>query len=174
MRQHQSKVLGLLMLITVTGSVLLALSAHSNQSSSVGTGNPAPVQRQPSLYTSAPTGSVPIGIPAIQPRTAVVGSSMPSFTADDARQWAQSHGIPHASVVGKLTVSDVIFAPSWKVSATLGGEDMGVPDSSLLCLVELHGSVTFTNPRVGPVTYPVAYEVFDAETGNLIVFGGHP
>jgi hypothetical protein len=61
---------------------------------------------------------------------------------------------------------------SQAVSVVLQGERTGLPDSTLLCYVELRGNVVFSGPRGVTVAYPRAYEVFDAHTGNLLGWGG--
>ena len=53
------------------------------------------------------------------------------------------------------------------------GESTGVPDGTLLCYVELHGTFMVHGPESQGRTqiYHTAVEVFDAQTGNLLIIG---
>jgi hypothetical protein len=65
--------------------------------------------------------------------------------------------------------------PSQQVSILLKGESTGVDDTSLLCVAELQGNVVFVHSAPGAVTslsFTHVYEVFDAHTGNLLMWGG--
>jgi hypothetical protein len=53
------------------------------------------------------------------------------------------------------------------------GLPVGRAGETLLGYVELHGSFAFSNLLGGaPFTYQAASEVFDAQTGNLLMYGG--
>jgi hypothetical protein len=118
----------------------------------------------------------PLGIPAIQPRAAMalVDSAGPYYTEADVRQYVATNR-PGFTVPGtpNPVVVSVKFMTAQQASAQLGGESMGVPDSTLLCLVWVSG--TFQNTH-GPVdntttvpTFTQGWMVFDAHTGNLLV-----
>jgi hypothetical protein len=70
------------------------------------------------------------------------------------------------------SVVRVAFLTSAQVSALLGGESTGVPDDTLLCYVELQGNFTFPSPQGTTQTFTKGVEVFDAQTGNLLMDGG--
>ncbi len=123
------------------------------------------------------TNSDSPGLPAITPRTPLtpqtLSSSSPAFTLDDAKQYVNTHPLPAAIITGpKPVIVQVAFLASQEVSKRLKGESLGVPDGTLLCYVELHGTFTFYGPSHTKVTYSTGVEVFDIHTGNLLVAGG--
>lgn len=137
-----------------------------------------------SVQSSGPKGttylrgaepSVPVGSPAIRPRLVSTGPSVPAFQAADAAQFASTHAMPQNQAVGSQTmVVSVRFLTSKQVSDLLNGESTGLPDSTLLCFVELQGTFTFGGGMGSMVTYHRGYEVFDAHSGNIIMAGGLP
>ena len=50
----------------------------------------------------------------------------------------------------------------------------GLPDDALVCYVELRGALTFAAAPGVTLTFQRGYEVFDAHTGNLLMWGGRP
>lgn len=135
---------------------------------------------------STPTNSAnsnAFGLPAITPhaqkpnvseaKTSATTATTPAFTIDDVIQYVNMHPVPEALVTGsKPSIVKAAFLSSQEISKLLKGEDMGVPDGTLLCYVELHGTFTFYGPRKSSVTYHTAVEVFDVHTGNLLIAGG--
>jgi hypothetical protein len=127
----------------------------------------------------ANTSLYPPGIPAIQPHlvtshSSVSGSgSFPAFAATDAAQYVTSHPFWHTNiqVAGSFNVMHVTFLTSHALSIQLHGESIGRPDTALVCYVELQGTFIFAGAK-GPMTAHEAYEVFDAQTGSLILTGG--
>jgi hypothetical protein len=69
-------------------------------------------------------------------------------------------------------VSTVSFTTSGAVSTLLHGADMGLPDTTPVCYVELQGTYSFAGPQGNVVTFHKGFEVFDSLTGNLILAGG--
>jgi hypothetical protein len=129
-----------------------------------------------SRVAAQPTAS-PRGLPAIQPRTSQVGGSGPSFTAKDVAQYVQGHRVPHdvySAGPQRQTIAAVKFIASRDVSVLLHGEATGFPDGTLLCYVELHGNFSFLGPQNVVLSYNRGYEVFDGQTGNLVMAGGLP
>jgi hypothetical protein len=70
----------------------------------------------------------------------------------------------------KLT--DQRYITSGDVRTVLYGESTGLPDSAPVVFVTLSGAFTFAGPHGVSATYPYGFEVFDAETGNLLLAGG--
>jgi hypothetical protein len=50
----------------------------------------------------------------------------------------------------------------------------GLPASAGVVFVTLNGTFTFSGPSKVAKTYPYAFEVFDAASGNLLLAGGLP
>jgi hypothetical protein len=69
-----------------------------------------------------------------------------------------------------------MFISGDEASMLLGGETVDRPDDYLICYVELRGPFLLSGmslpPGVKPPIVQTAFEVFDAHTGNLLVFGG--
>lgn len=114
-----------------------------------------------------------VGSPAIRPTRKQI---IPSFSSTDVVTYMSGRPLARTLSSSKLSSAymTVQFLPSKMVSARLLGEPTGLPDSTLLCLVIAHGTFTFSGPEGTMVTYPVGYEVFDARTGNLLMWGGLP
>lgn len=114
-----------------------------------------------------------VGIQAIRPTKTY---ALPSFSVADVITYSSGKPLAHTLVSSSLTSANmtVQFLPSKEVSARLFGEPTGLPDSTLLCLVITRGTFTFSGPEGTTVTYPIGYEVFDARTGNLLMWGGLP
>jgi hypothetical protein len=75
---------------------------------------------------------------------------------------------------GPVTVGQIEFMSSEALSAQLNGESIGRPNAALVCYVELHGVFLFSGLGSTEQTAHMTYEVFDAQTGNLILTGGRP
>lgn len=109
------------------------------------------------------------GMPAITPQS----EKIPSFSEEDVKQYVEtaplSRDIDEST---KDTISAIKWLSAGEVSKLLDDEDMGVPDDTQLCYVELQGMFTFAGPGKTTVTYSKGFEVFDAQTGNLLVSGG--
>jgi len=113
------------------------------------------------------------GVAAIKPHLATSSGTAPTFTATDAEQYVTAHPFANTNVtvIETPTVIQATFMTSAALSAQLDGESIGRPDTALVCYVKLQGTFLFMGPK-GPLTTHIAYEVFDAETGNLILAGG--
>ncbi len=139
---------------------------------------PPPDGGQPPLKLALPTGTVqqPVGEPAITPTL----SGIPAFTKDDVIKYITIHNMLFSDTPGSsitVTNKDVNFITSKEVNTIISRQGLGIPDSYLLCFVTLTGKFTFPAPSTDDgkpvsVTYNNAYEVFDAQTGNLIMGGG--
>lgn len=121
--------------------------------------------------------SYPPGVPAIHPHlvtTNVAGTApQPTFTTADVVQYVTQHPLQdiRASVTGSVKVVQVSFMTSDALSAKLNGESIGRPAMALVCYVELQGTFSFASFGNSSAVH-TAYEVFDAQTGNLILAGG--
>jgi hypothetical protein len=118
------------------------------------------------------------GLPAIQPRWPATTGTTPGFTADDVEQSTKLHGFAGGPTVsgGQPAITKVMFISGGEASKLLGGETVDRPDDYLVCYVELHGPFLLSGmslpPGMKPPIVQTAIEVFDAHTGNLLVFGG--
>jgi hypothetical protein len=105
------------------------------------------------------------------------------FTEADVRQFFTTHpewGLIKSSI--PFTIEKVEFLTSREVSAKLGRNVtaiVGVTDTTLFCLVTGHGSFSMaggppTNAQSSQkgVTFQRAFQLFDAQTGNLVLMGG--
>lgn len=115
-----------------------------------------------------------LGIPAITPRAALATSGGAHFTGDDVKSYIATHPQMLPAAPGKPApiVNSVQFLTAGQASALLQGESIGLPDTSLVCLVRVQGTFvnTYTPPGVSNGgTYTTATLVFDAQTGNLLI-----
>jgi len=156
--------LGLLIaLVVFVGWIAVAQSDPASAASSNSIQPPA----------QAPTGTA-IGAPAIQPTRSVAASdlSTPAFTVQDVEQYISGNPMSrNLAISSKPTIVKITFITSQQASALLD-ESMDLPDSALVCYVELSGTFTFPGPNGATATFHKGYEVFDAHTGNLIMVGG--
>jgi hypothetical protein len=127
---------------------------------------------QPAL--SSPSGKDPaaMGIPAIRSRTGTA-----SLVLADVQQFVNTHpffGGPTVSG-GRPIVVKLLAIPSKEVVALTHGESTGLPESAPVYYVQLQGPFLLVNagsPRGAKVlTLGTGVEVFDARTGNLILWG---
>lgn len=129
---------------------------------------------------AAPSQTRPVGVPAIHPHSSANGSAAagtepsPTFSVSDAVTYVKTHSIPRAVAVhGTLSVATAKFMSSKAASTTLKGESIGLPDDATVCYVELQGAtVSFAGPGGTVVTFSRVYELFDAQSGNLLMDGG--
>ncbi len=132
----------------------------------------------PHPAADAPHG--PAGIPAISRRLAATDAATPAFSADDAKAFIEAHGVAGVRFepTGPATIQSVEFLTERDVHARFG-EGTGLPDDTLLCLVTVQGTFTVSGPSV-PGQAPrtaiahMAYQVFDAHTGNRLMQGTGP
>jgi hypothetical protein len=114
------------------------------------------------------------GVPAITPRT----QSTPAFTVEDVRAYYQTnpfHGGPTVSGTPPTIVS-IKFITSQQARTLMGDESVSRPDGALVCYVELLGPffptcVSVPPGQALPATVDGGVEVFDVQTGNLLVWG---
>jgi hypothetical protein len=120
----------------------------------------------------AGTPQRPVGVPAIAPHL----NQTPAVTEADVMQYVITHPVPYnIAPSGPVSVAHITCTASSGVSQLLGGVSTGFPDDYVLCLAELAGHFEFPSPAVPSraiATYSQAFEVFDAESGNLVLAGG--
>jgi hypothetical protein len=81
-----------------------------------------------------------------------------------------THPIPRiANSANGLTFAKVVFLSSQEASLLMKGESTGISNTSLVCYVELHGTVSIESALEGNQTFHKVIEVFDAQTGNLLM-----
>lgn len=124
------------------------------------------------------------GSPAITPHLAsgmASASANPAFTQSDVVNFLNTHGFFAGPVVSgaHLKILSVQFVTAKRASALMYEEDFGRPDDALVCYVKVQGPFLLTNvhggsarPNAKPAA-PAKYgdAVFDAHTGNLLVWG---
>ncbi len=117
--------------------------------------------------------------PAITPQsTKIRANILPTFTAADVEQYLKND--PNlGAIAGPLKLTHTItFMPSQTLGQQLQQDFSS--DASILCYVEFKGNGPFplttahaptaaSIPRVSK-----AFEVFDGQTGDLLVWGGTP
>jgi hypothetical protein len=87
-------------------------------------------------------------------------------------QYLLSHPLP-GTQGSSPTITRNEFLASEIVSQLLQGLPTNRPDGTLLGYAELKGSFAFWGPAPGaPLKYPYAFAIFDAQTGNLLMYGG--
>lgn len=146
-------VVGLLILVIVIGATF---SSHANATASL-------LQRTVVPY--------PPGVPAIKPHT----SGTPAFTTTDVAQYIASQSLLRTTSGQSPKVIKSEFITAQEASTLLQGEYIGRPDNALVCYVELQGPFHTVGPLPPGATNPTlstGYEVFDASTGNLLMYGG--
>jgi hypothetical protein len=125
-------------------------------------------------------GNGAIGMSAIKPQKEpnLVAANVATFADTDVRQFAENAKLSFIAENGKHSVKSIEFLSSQEASKKLDGESIGLPDSSLVCLVVLEGSFSVGGPsehgssetKSSPVQ-KYAHIVFDAHTGNILVWG---
>lgn len=128
---------------------------------------PSPPQGPPP--TPDPNGAPLVGTSAIIPRTTTADPATPAFTAQDAANYVSMHPVNtgRALANGTITVAKVSFQTVRDINAQLGMGLYLAPDR-LICLVQESGAFTVTGPAGYNRDSTIAYELFDAHTGNYL------
>lgn len=111
------------------------------------------------------------GRPAIQPYL----DAIPAFTEDDVRQYVATHsfgGFRFRSI-GQPTISKIVYGTRQAVSGELLQNSTRISPDQMVFYVELPGTFPFSGgPAPGKTaTYHLGFEIFDAQTGNILVEG---
>jgi hypothetical protein len=116
------------------------------------------------------------GKPAISPKTAPSPwqAAKVNLTAQEVSAYASTHSLPYNQAAGaSASVVSVELMPS-RAAASLLDEPTGLPDTELVYYVVLRGTFSFAAEHGSDLAYSRGFEVFDAHTGNLLVWGGQP
>jgi hypothetical protein len=138
--------------------------------SRVATVCPATPQHAPGI--ADPT--IALGAPAITPRN----TCTPSFTAQDVLAYVYGPNVKNYglvdSVVGRPTVTRILFTTDGDLAAMLHGADPGLASNAIVCYIEFAGDFISTYGPYGakPAHTHTAGIVFDAHNGNSIMYRG--
>jgi len=186
-----------LLSLTLLLAVGCSLSPQSGGTTGSGTGRALPSVTPPAppaltQLTPGPVQSA-AGSPAIAPHL----NGVPAFTTDDMASYVKNHGLQTNFGDGSPTIVQNAFLSSDALGQMLNlpgsmlgltsqasglkgamgrsaGQTTRPTDAKLVGLVVLQGHfvwppATSSSP---PPTSPYAYEIFDAKSGNLIIYGG--
>jgi len=160
-----------LIALTVALYPRLRAAAGPQIESRVATVCPGRPQHAPGI--ADPT--IALGAPAITPRN----TCTPSFTAQDVLAYVynptvKNYGLAAATVVGRPTVTRILFTTDGDLTAILHGGDPGLAPDAVVCYVEFSGDFIATYLPYGakPGHSHTAGIVFDAHNGNSIGFLG--
>lgn len=161
-----------LALVTLTVALYPRLRAAAGPQieSRVATVCPATPQHAPGI--ADPT--IALGVPAITPRNACT----PSFTAQDVLAYVYSPNVKNYglvdTVVGRPTVTRILFTTDSDLAALLHGADPGLAPDAVVCYIAFSGDFISTYGPFGvkPIHTHSAALVFDAHNGNSIMSAG--
>jgi len=128
-----------------------------------------------------------LGLPAIVPRTLSYAVGSPRFTASDVQAYlrraylsgSKQTWIEAPTVSGKpARILSIDFITSKEASVRMHKESTGLPDNALVCYVVLYGPFDMSRVAVPSRSRPMstmnyAVEVFDTQTGNLLMSWAH-
>ncbi len=129
------------------------------------------------------SGTYPPGAAAIPIHTSGVSAntttnaSTPAFTKDDVIAFVNKHGFAGGPVAkgAHLKILMIQFVTAAQASQLMKGESVGRPDDYLVCYVRVEGPFQVKDAEVPPGAKLPAADigdmVFDAHTGNLLVWG---
>lgn len=161
-----------LTLVTLTVALYPRLRAAAGPQieSRVATVCPGKPQHAPGI--ADPT--LALGAPAITPRN----TCTPSFTARDVLAYVYSPNVKNYglvdTVVGRPTVTRILFTTDSDLAAILHGADPGLAADAAVCYIEFSGDFISTYGPFGtkPAHSHTAGIVFDAHNGNSIMYSG--
>jgi hypothetical protein len=100
------------------------------------------------------------------------------LTVADVQQYVDTHQFPGGPTIKGVQLKIVLLQlmTSQEASIQMKGEDIGLPDNAKVYYVEvsgpfiMEGVLTVSSPK-NPQTFDLGEEAFDAQTGNLLVWG---
>jgi hypothetical protein len=122
------------------------------------------------------------GNPAIKPHLAQNGIG-PAFTKADVAAYLEKYGFYSGPLApgAHLKILTIEFVTAAQASQLMVGESVGRPDNYLVCYIKVEGPFLLTYVHGGvpgphgntniPTTAKYGDAVFDAHTGNLLVWG---
>jgi hypothetical protein len=158
-------------LVVLAIAIVLGLVAIAGAGASV---NPPPRAAIQPLTNLAHVQDVSNGGPG-GPGIARTQQGIRAFTSVDVTHYITTHPFPLGpTTTGKPpTIVSIEFITSKQASQRLLGESIGVPDTAIVCYVKLSGPFTmsFAPHPPGAQVPPsnTATEIFDAQTGNLLL-----
>lgn len=116
------------------------------------------------------TPQLPTGAPAIR----LLKTTPGPITRDDVVRYVTLNKMPRTlSPSTNSAVTSASLLTSAEISNLLHGESTGFPDGKQLWFVQVRGIFVFPGPPgTLPLVAHLGYEVFDPDTGNLLMFGG--
>lgn len=161
---HMKSIISGILAICALGIIVFALSTVGG------------VQAQePSHLANAPASQQSLGIPAIVPTLNSATTTPPTFTVEDVKRYIASHGFHGGPTVtgNKPQIRVIAFISSKQASTRLHDASIGLPDTAVVCYVELGGpfQVRASLPSGAPPFPPsnIGVDIFDAQTGNLVM-----
>lgn len=106
------------------------------------------------------------GVPSITPRIKNAGPTTAAYTADDVIAYNKKHPEGDTDTSKPYWVEKVDFLTPKDLKAKYGRTITSRPDDTVICFVTIRG--TFSFPLDQRLKSDVAYQIFDAQTGNLL------
>jgi len=98
-----------------------------------------------------------------------------TFTRTAIEQYIKTHAFAGGLTISgkKPIVNEILLISSHDASMLMKGEYVGVPDNKLVWYVQYCGPflLDWVPYGVKPPTYPLGQEVFDAQTGQMLLWG---
>ena len=172
---HSIRIVGSLAIISLN----IVLSVQTNGTNTNGDPSPPPPRHTPlgPIHSPIPR-SYATGLPAIRPHSISSSPGTPGFTVADVKAYIPTASQPRLVPVhgAHLTIEKVVFISSKEATQLMQGESPGLPNDALVCFVLLKGPFYVqVDHAPGSLANPAATateidEVFDAHTGNLLVW----
>lgn len=159
-----------------------AIASNVVEASSISHKNPLAT---PQPFASGASQTYPPGVPAIPVYTSSSATantasnpSTPAFTRNDVIAYFNTHSFYAGPLVpgAHLKILTIQFVTARQASNLMKGESVGRPDDYLVCYVRVQGPFQLRyvsappNAKMPP-TANIGDAVFDAHTGNLLVWG---
>jgi hypothetical protein len=131
-----------------------------------------------------PSAKAPVPIRPVEPVPGAVGrtssgrAALPApsagspITDEQVRSFVLSHRVPGALQASNVAVVSTHFLTSEQMSNMLHTAKLGIKEEDPVCLVVMSGKFVFSGPPGPAPAFPIAVEVFDVRTGNLLQYGG--
>jgi hypothetical protein len=133
-----------------------------------------PVRDQSQTYPAEI--QAPRGVTCVRPTKT---GAIPAFSNQELSIFVLNHPVPLIEQLEprmKITTVDCTYTAK-RLAVVLPNKELGLPDDTPLCYVELQGKFSVRTPpskevrRLKPLIFSKSFEVFDARTGNLMLSG---